>query len=46
MVEQLLVPLVGLDVVHQCTCCIGGIGDMTGPARQPPDQETVDCAEG
>ena len=44
--EQLVVPGIVADVVQQGARGIAGIGDMHLAAGEPPEQETVDGAEG
>ncbi len=43
--QQLVVPLLRVDIEKQRARRIGRIGGVHAPARQPPQQETIDGAE-
>ena len=44
-IEQLLIPFVRADIIHQRPRGIGGVGDEAPAASQTPDQECIDGAE-
>ena len=43
--QQLVVPVIFMDIVKAGSAGVGGVGDMHPAAGQPPDQEAVDGAE-
>src|SRR5256885_3700214 len=44
--QQIVVPLVGVDVEQHGAAGVGDIGHMAAPARELPDQPAVHGAEG
>src|SRR5437660_1363237 len=43
--QEVIVPVEGVDVEEECARGIGVVGDVCASAREPPDQERIDCAE-
>ena len=43
--QQIVIPVILMDVIEACAAGIGGVGDMHPAAGQTPDEKAVDRAE-